>query len=119
MKILDDQEIGRFRAQLLAVCEELRAAGIVNSLNDWAVKAKVPPSTLTQFLSGRSHSLSIKTYIALADVANRPFTALLSSHVARSDQERLILDAFRGAEDDGKEVMIALARREMRERSPS
>ncbi|WP_372394002.1 hypothetical protein ABMY26_00895 (plasmid) [Azospirillum sp. HJ39] len=112
--VYDEDGMGRYRQVILNVLEELMAAGVVNSLNDWAKKAGFGSSSVVRnFMKGDSRSLSIETYAALAAVANCPIAVLLGEDVPRTEKERLILQAYRKAPQPGKTAIEAQAMREL------
>lgn len=110
----DGDGMGAFRQALLDVCDELIKRGVVSSMNDWSNKAGIKSeATVRNFMAGRSRSLSIETYAALATVAERPIAALLGEDVPRTEKERLILEGYRNAPDRGKAAIEAQALREI------
>lgn len=110
----DGDGMGAFRQALLDVCDELIEGGVVSSMNDWSNKAGIKSeATVRNFMAGRSRSLSIETYAALATVAKRPIAALLGEVVPQTEAERLILMGYRTAPERGKEALVAQARREI------
>jgi len=101
-----------YRGTLRAVLAQLIKTGRVKHLADWCRQAGFPDSTVHNFLSGRTHSLTINTVASLARAVDLPVSAILGELAPRSDKERLILETYLATDDSGKQLLEALIDRE-------
>lgn len=118
---MEDQETERLRTIMRQWVDTLIDRGVIASRKDWTDKAGLPESTLRNFLSkpkpgttSHTRSMTMINYVMLARAVGIPVASLIGEEAPRDEAERLILQAVRLADEEGKRALMEHARRELR-----
>lgn len=96
-----------YREALTAAIEKLVEAGRINDLSDWCRRAGFKSSTVHEFLSGRTRSLTLEKLDKLAAAAKVPISALIGeTKMALNDDDVRFITALKRMSDDQKRQFL-------------
>jgi transcriptional regulator with XRE-family HTH domain len=100
-------QMDTYREALTAAIEKLVEAGRINDLSDWCRRAGFKSSTVHEFLSGRTRSLTLEKLDKLAAAAKIPISALIGeTKMALNEEDVRFITALQRMSDDQKRQFL-------------